>query len=158
MSRVLLRAFRGIDADHVVYQCWDVMQGQSPFFGANGRGDEQYSYEAHLAQMIEVMGAPPDDLVTRSHFKDRLCVTHGTSCFPLDIALTDPAKQGHLSTQFDVPARDLGDTLTALDWQSDEKTEFLRFVKRILVWDPEQRATVSELLDDPAMRALDFDG
>ena len=41
----------------------------------------------------------------------------------------------------------LEDTVTEMD--GEEKTKFLKFVTRMLVWLPEDRATAKELLSDP---------
>lgn len=39
--------------------------------------------------------------------------------------------------------------------QGDDKTDFLRFLRRMLAWAPEDRATAKELLFDPwLMRGL----
>lgn len=34
-------------------------------------------------------------------------------------------------------------------WQGGEKEDFMRFARRLLTWDPQQRATAAELRDDP---------
>jgi serine/threonine protein kinase len=33
--------------------------------------------------------------------------------------------------------------------EGEEKGKFIRFIKRMLKWDPDERATASELLEDP---------
>lgn len=36
--------------------------------------------------------------------------------------------------------------------EDEERREFVRFARRMLVWMPEQRATAKELLQDPFLR------
>ncbi len=44
-------------------------------------------------------------------------------------------------------ASSLEDELTALE--GEDKAEFLRFLRRMLKWDPSERASAAELLEDP---------
>jgi len=50
-----------------------------------------------------------------------------------------------------VPDRSLEDTITHID--GEQKAEFLRFMRRILQWVPEDRPTAAERLQDPFMVA-----
>ena len=46
------------------------------------------------------------------------------------------------------------------DWRfkDDEQTEFLRFIRRMLNWVPEERASAKELLEDPFIKnEMDMD-
>lgn len=43
-------------------------------------------------------------------------------------------------------------TMEALETRLDDKSEFLRFIRRALTWLPEERATAKELLQDPWLR------
>ena len=40
----------------------------------------------------------------------------------------------------------------APEGRQEEKAEFLRFMRRMLAWVPEERASASELLDDPFLK------
>lgn len=42
-----------------------------------------------------------------------------------------------------------GWTLELLETKLEDKTAFLRFVRRMLTWIPEERQTTKELLEDP---------
>lgn len=40
-------------------------------------------------------------------------------------------------------------TMEAAETKLEDKTKFLQFMRRTLAWDPSQRPTARELLDDP---------
>lgn len=42
-----------------------------------------------------------------------------------------------------------GQTMEALETRLEDKSGFLRFIRRVLTWMPEKRATAKDLLQDP---------
>ncbi|KAI4174630.1 MAG: hypothetical protein LQ343_002203 [Gyalolechia ehrenbergii] len=109
--------------------CLDLFEGKHMF---NGRDPKQRRYmtRAHLADMMALMGPPPSELLKAgkrtAEFFD---------------------KDGEWQAEIPVPAR------TCLQ-ESEEnltgrnKEAFLRFVRKMVQWRPEDRQTANQLLED----------
>ncbi|KAJ5135234.1 kinase domain protein [Penicillium bovifimosum] len=93
-----------------------------------------YSREAHIAQMIRLLGPPPPQLLSKCDpgIHDNLFSSQGTFKFP------------HL-----VPSEDynLSNLTPFLD--GEDKRLFIEFVLRMLQWEPERRSSAKQLFDDP---------
>lgn len=95
-----------------------------------------------VAEMIALMGKPPATFLLRSppEVRQRWVNDAGEwSCVHPDIK---------------VPHLQLDDEEKVLKDAGVDSTPFLRFLRRILVWEPERRATASELLADPWLASV----
>ena len=95
--------------------------------------------------MIKFLGPPPSELLQRGRITSHYFEDDG-----------EPARLGRRSklissgTLKDGPHafnRSFEDSITVMT--GEEKAEFFRFVRRMLTWLPEERATAAELLADP---------
>ncbi|KAF7122249.1 hypothetical protein CNMCM5793_000206 [Aspergillus hiratsukae] len=119
-----------------VLEIWDLFEHRHLFRARNPERKLDDGY--HLAEMQVVLGDPPIEFLARS-----------------ETSLEFWDKNGKWKSATPVPEYDL-DTLEAR-LQGDEKYDFLRFLRRMLCWLPEERATAKELLFDPwLMHALDL--
>ncbi|KAI9698963.1 MAG: hypothetical protein M1836_003152 [Candelina mexicana] len=118
-----------IDIWNVGCLIWDLFEGKHMFYGKDPK-ERRYMTRAHLADMIALMGPPPPELLE---------VGRRTSEF-FD-------KDGVWRAEIPVPAR------TCLE-ESEEylegrnKKAFLRFVRKMVQWRPEDRQTANQLLED----------
>ncbi|KAE8371693.1 kinase-like protein [Aspergillus bertholletiae] len=107
---------------------WDLFEHHHLFKARNPEGKLDDGY--HLAEMQAVLGGAPPELLTRSErglqFWDENGTWKGVPPIP------------------DYTLEVLEERL-----QGDEKSDFLRFLRRMLCWLPEERATAKELLFDP---------
>ncbi|ATY66998.1 kinase-like domain [Cordyceps militaris] len=162
---------------------WNMMEGRDLFTDLK---DEQghYNVQAHLAQMIALLGPPPKVLLERERkfrklaFKPEMQNPQGQSCSNAfqyfgGPFFDDDGKQPILSGNLlpadhasapppgefirkDLIPKDvaLSDTVTL--FQGEEKQQFLAFIGRMLHWRPEHRSKAKDLLEDPFLQ-LDGD-
>ncbi|KAJ6008373.1 hypothetical protein N7540_012349 [Penicillium herquei] len=115
----------------------------------------RYDAKAHLAEMIALLGSPPEELLSKS----RNMAKHG---WPGPIRdhtgkLFHSAEECFGGPFFDaedkflyrglIPDRNLEDTVPFIE--KKEREEFLSFVREMLVWLPEKRKTARELMEHP---------
>ncbi|PLB51495.1 kinase domain protein [Aspergillus steynii IBT 23096] len=110
---------------------WELLCGSGPFDYATSSSDSSYSEKKHLASIISSIGPPPTDMLKRERRAPRYFSDDGQFKFP------------DLITQ----TRGLDQLLTVID--GEEKRMFVKFITRLLQWQPKDRATVEELLSDP---------
>ncbi|KAJ9292808.1 hypothetical protein DTO271G3_8383 [Paecilomyces variotii] len=112
----------------IMAEIWDLFEHRHLFSARNPEGKLDDGY--HLAEMQAVLGSPPPEFLARSEsslqFWDKTGNWKGITPFP------------------DYNLETLEERL-----ESDEKDDFLRFLRRMLCWLPEERATAKELLFDP---------
>ncbi|KAE8150472.1 protein kinase [Aspergillus avenaceus] len=88
--------------------------------------------QGHLAEMITYLGPPPRDMLEKSEYATRY---------------------------FDRKWKGLAETpLTSLEGiesnlEGEQQENFLRFIRKMLQWRPEDRPTAKELLSDPWLRS-----
>ncbi|KAE8401792.1 kinase-like domain-containing protein [Aspergillus pseudonomiae] len=117
-----------VDIWNVGMVIWDLFEHRHLFKARDPEG--KLNDEYHLAELQAVLGGAPPQLLAQSerspHFWDKNGEWKGA-----------------------VPVPDY--TLETLEerLQGDEKADFLRFLRRMLCWLPEERATAKELLFDP---------
>ncbi|PKY01492.1 kinase-like protein [Aspergillus campestris IBT 28561] len=117
-----------VDIWSVGLTAWDLLESRRLFTARDEDGD---LYDAaHLAQIIAALGPPPPEFLAkiperRADFWDE----HGNW---LGLAPIPHHR-----------------TMEALETRLEDKTGFLRFVRKTLTWMPEERATAKELLQDP---------
>lgn len=92
--------------------------------------DGSLSDGVHFAELIAALGPPPPELLRRNPVK-------AADYWDADgkwIEFVPIPKERTLDSQED---------------KLEDKTLFLNFIRRALTWDPEQRPTARELLQDP---------
>lgn len=148
------------EADHSL-QLWDLLE-EKKLFDPESFGAEEYDEGTHLGQITALIGPPPQDFLSKgertSEFyepsdttqdsddtteNEKKCTTEvqrkDKRAFRYTGQLKDP---GWIPVDFDFDS-----SVTCME--GDEKGKFIRFIKRMLKWDPDKRATASELLEDP---------
>ena len=117
--------------------------------------DEQrktYMTRAHLAEVIELLGPPPLDLIQRGSRSPEFFTEDGK--FGLDdmhqaTAILTPVNRLGLWNA-DVPIAkgpSLEDSEENLE--GENKKDFMTFLRGMLQWRPEDRKTAKKLLEDP---------
>ncbi|KAF2225825.1 kinase-like domain-containing protein [Elsinoe ampelina] len=114
---------------------WDLLEGH-PLFEAREDETGEYSALLHLREMHALLGPPPRSLLRRSPYAEVLYDDKGL--------LRD--------APLPVEEKDLANTVTKLD--GEDKVEFLRIMRKMLQWDPDDRPSAAELLEDPWMKSL----
>ncbi|TFY50580.1 hypothetical protein EVG20_g11440 [Dentipellis fragilis] len=91
---------------------------------------------AHLTEMIALMGLPPKSFLRRA---------------PAEVLEGLFDEDGHwlLQKSAPIPQLSLEQSETFFKGTGRDATDFLRFMRRILHWEPEKRPTAAELLNDP---------
>jgi serine/threonine-protein kinase SRPK3 len=114
---------------------------------------ERYRSRAHLAEMINLLGPPPASLLTQGELRDRFFSSEGKQVsYFCNIFLvsesTNPMILGDflapdlLSDQIPLEKRE-----TTLEG-SVEREAFLRFMRKMLQWEPGNRSSAKELAED----------
>ncbi len=115
-----------------------------------------YDVKSHLAQIYKLLGPPPAHLLKRikgnakQKFEPPMINDDDQECDTPQDYFGGPffSDDGEFLLKDLVP-EDLSWEMKANVLEGEDKELFLRFVKRCLTWDPEERATAGELLDDP---------
>jgi serine/threonine protein kinase len=140
-----------VDIWNVGMVIWDLFERRHLFRARNPERKLDDGY--HLAEMQAVLGNPPLEFLAQSERslqfwdKNGLCDIFLPESFTRRENLTISGLLGKWRGAAPVPDYNL-DTLEER-LQGDEKDEFLRFLRRMLCWQPEERATAKELLFDP---------
>jgi len=92
--------------------------------------------------MVALMGAPPASFLLRSPPEMR----QGW--------VNDAGEWCYVDHEIKVPHLKLEEEEKVLKNASVDNEPFLQFMRRILVWEPEKRATASELLADPWLASI----
>ncbi|KAH7316688.1 putative serine/threonine-protein kinase [Stachybotrys elegans] len=138
---------------------WELLAGHGLF----QRGDpRQYSPVGHLAEMIALMGPIPPKLIQREKemrrwkWSPEVPNNQGILCNNANDFYGGPflTEEGKFVRNDLVPyARSLQKEMP--ECISEEESElFLQFMRRMLHWLPEERATAKELKDDPWLKHL----
>ncbi|KAG5795434.1 hypothetical protein H9Q69_005527 [Fusarium xylarioides] len=143
---------------------WNLLQDISLFDRPAGK-DGEYDAHVHLAQMVSLLGDPPEELIKRERvyrehqLKQPVTNSYGRACktmnefwggpfFDDDKELTNGLLLDKiLRSDFVGKGKMLGDTVTELN--GDDKQAFLDFASGMLQWLPEKRKTAKELLQHP---------
>ncbi|CAG7975451.1 unnamed protein product [Penicillium salamii] len=110
---------------------WNIYEGGGLFTGQDPEF-ERYRSRAHLAEIINLLGPPPSSLLTQGQLRDKFFSKQGKH-FLTPQLLTDP-----------VP---LEQRETTLEGRA-EREAFLRFMRKMLQWEPSQRSSAKELAED----------
>ena len=92
--------------------------------------------------MFALMGTPPESFLLRSPSEVR------RNWF------NDAGEWQCIHREIKVPCLQLEDEEKVLKDAGVDNGPFLQFMRRILVWEPEKRATASELLADPWLASI----
>ncbi|SMY20667.1 unnamed protein product [Zymoseptoria tritici ST99CH_1A5] len=122
-----------VDIWNVGCMIWDVFEGEHLF---TGRDPEigTYRSRAHLAEIIALLGTPPPELLARANSSSKFFSEQGELVAGLPLSGPRPLEQRETTIQ------DGGDV--------EDRECFLRFMRKMLQWEPEKRSTARELADD----------
>lgn len=114
------------------------------FYGKDPN-ENRYMTRAHLADMIALMGPPPPDLLKRGK-RSAECFDKDGENFPARMTLfANPA--GQWRAEIPVPDRTCLEESEEI-LEASNKEAFLRFVRKMVQWRPEDRQTANQLLED----------
>ncbi|TFY69311.1 hypothetical protein EVJ58_g489 [Rhodofomes roseus] len=126
-----LRRIRERSLTASVPQIWDLFENDNLFEPTGGSQNKQNNIY-HLAHMIALLG--PHRMTPSSGLR-RILNSHA----------------GNWKGDADIPDASLEHAEE--DWAGEDKVLFLRFVRKMLKWKLEERASAKELLDDPWLNA-----
>jgi serine/threonine-protein kinase SRPK3 len=122
-----------------------------------GRDPEHDTYRgrAHLSEMIALLGPPPPSLLARAHLRSKF-FSVSQVLTPLffegnDSEANDTRLKGVFSAGIPIPlSKTLDDRETSLQGEQDreDRENFLRFMRKMLQWEPEKRSCARELAED----------
>lgn len=108
---------------------WDLYENKHMFYGQDPK-EKKYMTRAHLSEMVALMGPPPLDLLKRG--KRSLEFFDEDGQWRGDIPLPD-------RTSLEESEENL---------EGSNKEAFLRFIRKMIQWRPEDRQTARQLLED----------
>ncbi|KAI0760090.1 CDK4/6 [Fomes fomentarius] len=123
-----------VDIWSVGVMIWNMFQGRDMFKVTGGPDNEEHN-RYHIAHMVSLLGPPPVDFLKRSET--------GEPWEYFDA-------QGNWIGAADLPDDSL--ELSEERLEGENKAQFLKFVRKMLRWKPEDRFTALELLQDPWLR------
>nr|POE71817.1 serine/threonine-protein kinase srpk [Quercus suber] len=121
---------------------WDLFEPERLFTAADENG--RYSEAHHLAQMVSVLGPPPQDFLRRSSRCEKYWDQNGimtAKARPI-LALTNDIT-GNWIGNVAIPDRSLHKMEKRL--ASEVKTDFLEFMRKMLKWKPEDRSDCNDI-------------
>ncbi|KAI0818845.1 kinase-like domain-containing protein [Irpex lacteus] len=124
-----------VDVWSVGVMIWDLFEAKHLF---PLTVDSQDTNADHLARMVALLGPPPLDLLCRSNTK---------------IPWQYFTEEGKWKGVIDIPKDSLETSEENLS--GGDKTTFLKFVRRMLQWRPEDRSSARELLEDTWLQKHD---
>ncbi|KAH0591961.1 hypothetical protein MHUMG1_10336 [Metarhizium humberi] len=138
---------------------WDLLGGRELFLGRpeNVPDGNEYSAAHHLAEMIAFIGPVPRRLIQRQRdmrhwcWEPRIPNAKGDMCNNAEDYFGGPFFDDHGKFMYEsmIPFhRQLGKEVPDCI-VSEDLERFLKFLKRMLCWLPEERATAGELAQDP---------
>jgi serine/threonine-protein kinase SRPK3 len=140
---------------------WNLLEDISLFDRPAGE-DGEYDAHVHLAQMVRLLGDPPETVVKRERIYRKLQLggksvvnQQGKACKTMNEFWGGPFfdEQGQILRKDLVRGgRRLAETVTEL--HGDEKEAFLDLASSMLEWLPEKRKTTKDLLQHPFFDSL----
>ncbi|KAJ5796120.1 protein kinase [Penicillium psychrosexuale] len=126
----------------------ELLEGKN-LFDPVDRVHGQYVLPLALAQYIGYLGPPPLNIIQNSPLFSTYFDAQGQSPpFPPGQRLFSlKAITGNWISEPPIPKTSLEDFVTTIP-PGEEKDQFLRFIRKILTWDPEVRATANEIIPD----------
>ncbi|KAI4123119.1 MAG: hypothetical protein LQ338_005432 [Usnochroma carphineum] len=114
---------------HPDIQTLELLEGKN-LFDPIDHVHDQYVLPLALAQYIGYLGLPPREMLMQS-----------------PLFSTNFDEQGNWVSEPQIPKTSFEDFVTTIS-PGKEKDLFLKFIRKILIWDPEVRATSNELIED----------
>ncbi|KAL6707078.1 hypothetical protein ACN47E_004830 [Coniothyrium glycines] len=118
-----------VDIWNVGCMIWDSFEDEHLFTGHDPEL-ETYRGRAHLAEIIALLGPPPSSLLSQANLRSKFFSVSGDFCAGIPIPESISLDQRETSLQ------------------GEDKECFLRFMRKMLQWEPEKRSTARELADD----------
>ncbi|KAJ5715761.1 protein kinase [Penicillium malachiteum] len=122
-----------IDIWNLATLTWNLFEQGSLFKARDSNGKVSDSH--HLARMIAIMGPPPKEMLQGSEYAAKFFDSDGNWRSAAEIPCTSLEKL----------ERNL---------QGTQQSSFLCFMRKMLQWQPENRASAKELLADPWLRSI----
>lgn len=119
-----------IDIWNVGCIIWNLFEGKHLFHGYD-LGHKQYATRTHLSEVIGLLGPPPPDLIKRG--------TRSPEFFTED---------GQWKADVGIP-KDTSLEKSEEYLEGKNKEMFIKFMRKMLQWRPEDRQTAKQLLEDP---------
>lgn len=129
-------------------QTWDIFQQGHLFYGRDSNKSPSDAY--HLAEMVAIMGLPPKEMVQNSEYATTFFDAQGMYLSWLSGHITDNGT-GNWRGAVEIPSKSLEKLEGNLQGQSQQL--FLRFLRKTLKWNPIERQSARELLEDPWLRS-----
>ncbi|PYI02933.1 protein kinase [Aspergillus sclerotiicarbonarius CBS 121057] len=121
-----------IDIWNLGVLAWDLFEQGHLFYARDS--DKNSSDSHHLAEMIAILGPPPKDMLQRSEY--------ATNFFD---------NEGNWKSTTEIPPVSLEKLEGNL--QGTHQDQFLCFLRKMIQWRPEDRASAKELLSDPWLKS-----
>ncbi|KAG6873987.1 hypothetical protein C0995_007943 [Termitomyces sp. Mi166 len=125
---------------------WSLFEEVHLFYGYDEH-DDDYSSRGHLSEMIALLGPPPPEFIARGSLSYKRQVHFYTilrdDCkFKAGVADPPPISWDKLET-------------TLKDWEGEgeDRVLFLQFMSKMMQWDPRDRQTAKQLLEDEWLTA-----
>ncbi|KAF2635566.1 kinase-like protein, partial [Massarina eburnea CBS 473.64] len=122
-----------VDIWNVGCMVWEAFEGEHLFTG-NDPEFQTYRGRAHLAEMIALLGPPPPSLLARANLRGKFFSDAGY--FSAGIPIPESAPLEHRENSLK------GDD------KKEDRVRFLRFLRRMLQWEPEERSSAKQLAED----------
>ncbi|KAG6003500.1 hypothetical protein E4U21_001991 [Claviceps maximensis] len=113
---------------------WELIEGKVLF--PCSYLESRDANDAHLSKFIAALGPPPQELLKRNMTQSRRYWD----------------EDGNWIGSVPIPFER---TLESVETKLEDKTKFLKFMRRALAWDPHKRPTAAELLEDPWILGTD---
>ncbi|XHG07892.1 hypothetical protein AWENTII_011023 [Aspergillus wentii] len=133
-----------VDIWNLGVMMWNLLAPRDLFtraFDDNGN----YHPDAHLAEMIALLGPPPKGIVDRE--REGLEWNWSPAAQNAQGKLCTTASEGYGGPFFDEDDVKIEDTVKCLE--GEQKDQFLTFALKMLQWLPENRKAAKELIEDP---------
>ncbi|KAK8243395.1 kinase-like domain-containing protein [Phyllosticta capitalensis] len=122
-----------VDVWNVGCVIWDAFEGESLFSGRDPE-HKKYRGRAHLAEMMALLGPPPASLLARANHRAKFFDEAGNFHAGIPLPESKPLEQR--------------ETTLAGDGKTEDRELFLRFMRKMLQWEPEKRSSARELVED----------
>ncbi|KAL9077952.1 MAG: hypothetical protein Q9157_003134 [Trypethelium eluteriae] len=123
---------------------WDLFEGKHMFYGKDPK-EMRYMTRAHLAEMVALMGPPPLELLKKGKRTAEFFDENGETPSTHTNRRANPTGEW----RGDIPLPDRTSLEESEEYlEGSNKKAFLRFVRKMVQWRPEDRQTASQLLED----------
>ncbi|KAL9131739.1 MAG: hypothetical protein Q9217_000414 [Psora testacea] len=125
-------------------EVWDLFEGKHLFYGKDPK-ERRYMTRTHLAEMIALMGPPPPELLEKGKRTAEFFDEDGENCPTCTTLFANRAGpwRGEITMPDHMSLEESEDNL-----KGSNKEAFLRFVRKMVQWRPEDRQTADQLLED----------